>query len=44
MNVHTYKTDGGKYLIRDYLDKLDTIESAEGYFILAELEKRGIDF
>lgn len=44
MNVHTYKTDGGKDLIRDYLDKLDIIESVEGYFILEELEKRGIDF
>lgn len=44
MHVHTYKTDGGKDLIRDYLDKLSLAESVEGYFILEELEKRGVDF
>lgn len=44
MNVHTYKTAGGKDLIREYLDNLSLAESAEGYFILEELEKRGIDF
>lgn len=44
MNVYTYKTDGGKDLIRDYLDTLDRSEYVEGYFILTELEKQGIDF
>ncbi|MGI6720153.1 MAG: type II toxin-antitoxin system RelE/ParE family toxin [Anaerovoracaceae bacterium] len=44
MKVHTYRTGGGKDLIRDYLDKLDIIESVEGYLILEELEKRGLDF
>ncbi|MFA5585915.1 MAG: type II toxin-antitoxin system RelE/ParE family toxin [Saccharofermentanales bacterium] len=44
MNVHTYKTAGGKDLIREYLDNLSLAESAEGYLILEELEIRGLDF
>jgi phage-related protein len=44
MNVFTYRTQGGKDLIREYLDKLPTRESAEGYFIIKNLEKEGISF
>ena len=44
MQVPTYKTGGGKDLIREFLDRLDVAESTEGYFILAELKKRGMDF
>lgn len=44
MNVYTYKTSGGKDLIREYLDKLSVEESAEGYFILEKLEECGVEF
>ena len=40
MNVHSYSSKGGKDLIRDYLDKLPTKESAEGYFIIEQLEEK----
>lgn len=43
MNVHTYKTSGGKDLIRNYLDSLPKHESAEGYHIIELLEIRGLD-
>ena len=39
MNVFTYRTQGGKDLIREYLDKLPARESTEGYFIIKNLEK-----
>lgn len=38
MNVHTYRTAGGKDLIREFLDSLSKRESAEGYHILEILE------
>lgn len=44
MNVFTYCTSGGKDLIREFLDSLTKRESAEGYFILQELENQGVDF
>jgi phage-related protein len=43
MNVHTYKTSGGKDLIRNYLDSLPKNESAEGYHIIELLEIHGLD-
>lgn len=42
MNVHTYKTKGGKDLILTFLDDLSKIESVEGYRILETLEKEGL--
>lgn len=44
MNVHTYRTLGGKDVITGYLDKLPEKESAEGYYILRKLEEEGIPF
>ncbi len=44
MNVYTYSTLGGKDLIREFLDSLPKRESAEGYFILQELESEGVNF
>lgn len=44
MNVYTYCTSGGKDLIHEYLDGLPKRESAEGYFILEQLEKLGTAF
>lgn len=44
MYVYTYCTSGGKDLIREYLDNLPTRESAEGYFILEQLEIQGTQF
>lgn len=44
MHVHTCKINGGKDLIRDYLDELSLAESVEGYFILEELENRSHRF
>ena len=44
MNVFTYSTLGGKDLIREFLDSLPKRESAEGYFILQELEEKGVGF
>lgn len=44
LNIHTYQTSGGKDLIIEYLDNLPQNESAEGYYIIEQLEKRGIDF
>jgi len=37
MNVYTYKTSGGKDLIRNYLDSLPQDESAEGYHIIENI-------
>jgi phage-related protein len=42
MNVHTYKTQGGKDEICSYLDKLPAKESALGYDIITSLEEDGI--
>ncbi len=44
MNVHTYYTNGGKDLIREYLDNLPKRESVEGYFIIESLEAEGLSF
>ncbi len=44
MNVYTYETNGGKDLIKEYLDKLPKKENAEGYLILELLEQKGTDF
>ena len=44
MNVHTYHTNGGKDLIREYLDNLPKRESVEGYFIIESLEAEGLSF
>jgi phage-related protein len=44
MNIFTYSTSGGKDLIRDFLESLPKKESAEGYFIIRELEEQGIEF
>jgi len=44
MNVHTYHTNGGKDLIKEYLDNLPKRESVEGYFIIESLEKEGVEF
>lgn len=42
MNIHLWTTKGGKNLIYDYLDSIDTESSAEGYRILEELEEKGL--
>jgi phage-related protein len=42
MKVHTYTTDGGKDLIREYLDALSKTEKADGYNIMKQLEKDGV--
>jgi len=44
MNVFTYCTKGGKDLIKEYLDNLPKRESVEGYYILEQLEAKGLDF
>ena len=44
MNVFTYSTQGGKDLIREYLDGLPNRESVEGYFIIESLEREGTKF
>lgn len=42
MNIHLWTTKGGKNLIYEYLDSIDTESSAEGYKILEELEEMGL--
>ena len=44
MNVFSYITLGGKDLIREFLDNLPNRESAEGYYIIEQLEIFGVDF
>ena len=44
MKVYTYHTNGGKDLIRKFLDDLPKNESAEGYYIIEQLETKGIGF
>lgn len=44
MNVFTYTTQGGKDLIREYLDGLPKRESVEGDFIIESLEREGTKF
>ena len=44
MKVYTYQTKGGKDLIRKFLDSLPNNESAEGYYIIEQLETKGIEF
>ena len=41
MNVHTYTISGGKDIIFEYLDDLQSIQRAEGYKILSLLEENG---
>ncbi len=43
MQIHTYKTAGGKDLIIDYLDNLPLKEQAEGYHIISLLESEGME-
>jgi phage-related protein len=38
LNVHFYRTIGGKNLIYDFLDSLSVSEKAEAYYILETLE------
>ncbi len=44
MKILSYCTMGGKDLIREFLDDLPSRESAEGYYIIEQLELQGIDF
>ncbi len=44
MNVLSYCTSGGKDLIREFLDELPSRESAEGYYIIEQLELHGLEF
>ena len=44
MTVHMYHTAGGKNLIFEFHDNLPIRESVEGYFILENLEKDGVEF
>lgn len=41
MQVHFYKSFGGKNLIIDYLEELPVKEKAEGYYVIELLEKEG---
>jgi phage-related protein len=43
MNIHKYKTSGGKDIILNYLDKLPNDEKAIGYNIIEELELKGLE-
>jgi len=43
MNVHRYKTAGGKDLILDFIKSLNRDEKAEGIYILNKLELGSID-
>lgn len=43
MNVFHYETSGGKDLIEEYLDNLQSDDSAEGYRILQLLEDEGLE-
>ena len=42
MNVHHYKTYGGKDLIFKFIDELPKKERAEGFTILEKLEEDGL--
>jgi len=44
MKVFSYCTSGGKDLIKEFLDDLPVRESAEGYFIIEQLETKGYEF
>lgn len=44
MKVLSYCTSGGKDLIKEFLDDLPERESAEGYYIIEQLETQGMDF
>jgi len=39
MELHHYKTSGGKDLIRDYLNKLSKAEKTDGFSVLEKLEE-----
>lgn len=43
MIVHTYRTSGGKDLIREFINSLTHEERVEGLFILERLENGSID-
>lgn len=43
MNIHHYKTNGGKDLILEYIDMLPKYEKAEGLLILYKLEEDGLE-
>ena len=44
MKVLSYCTSGGKDLIKEFLDELSERESAEGYYIIEQLEIQGLEF
>jgi len=44
MKILTYCSNGGKDLIREFLDNLPLRESVEGYYILEHLELEGYEF
>lgn len=43
MNIHHYKTNGGKDLILEYIDGLPKNEKAEGLVILEKLAEDGLE-
>lgn len=43
MNIHHYRTSGGKDLILEYIKKLPTEEKKEGILILRKLEDDGLE-
>ena len=43
MNIYSYKTSGGKDLIKDYIDRLPKAEKIDGLSVLYTLEEKGID-
>ena len=43
MNIHTYKTAGGKDLILGYIDKLDSVEAVDGLSVIEKLKEEKFD-
>jgi len=43
MKIHRYKSNGGKDLILDYIDKLSTPEKVDGYSVMEKLEQEYFD-
>ena len=43
MNVHHYKTSGGKDLILDYIDKLNEDERIDGLSVIQKLKHNKLD-
>jgi phage-related protein len=42
MIIHRYETQGGKDIIKEYLDKLPANEKAVGYDIMRSIERNGL--